>query len=95
VTHLTIHEWGHARFGEAGLTREQAHAHPPAAAYHAPLAHASLFRTAEMMLLYPGKPDQGCSERAQFGIAGGRERLRIATADVSLDDRVLVKALRT
>lgn len=47
------------------------------------------------MLLYPGRPGQGCSERAQFGMAGGRERLRIATADVSLDEKVLIEALRT
>ena len=93
MTHLNIDEWGHARFGEDGLTREQAHAFA-AAACHAPLAHTSVFRTAELMLLYPGRPGQGCSERAQFGIAGGRERLRIATADVSLDAQVLTKALR-
>jgi 5-methylcytosine-specific restriction enzyme subunit McrC len=93
VTHVTIHEWGHARFGEDGLTREHAHA-PHAAACYAPLAHALLFRTAEMMLIYPGNPGQGCSERAQFGIAGGRERLRITAADVSVDERVPVEALR-
>ncbi|WP_086619708.1 McrC family protein [Erythrobacter tepidarius] len=58
------------------------------------MAYARLYRTAELMLLYPGKPGQGCAERAQFGIAGGRERLRIATADISLDEQVLTKALR-
>lgn len=58
------------------------------------MAYARLYRTAELMLLYPGQPGQGCSERAQFGIAGGRERLRIATADVSLDKQVLAEALR-
>jgi len=46
------------------------------------------------MLLYPGLPGQGCDERAQFGMAGGSERLRIATADVSLDEKVLVETLR-
>jgi 5-methylcytosine-specific restriction enzyme subunit McrC len=40
------------------------------------------------MLLYQGQPGQGCSKRAQFGIAGGRERFRIATADVLLEKRV-------
>lgn len=58
------------------------------------MAYARLYRTAELMLLYPGKPGQGCAERAQFGIAGGHERLRIATADVSLDEKVLGEALR-
>ena len=38
MTHLTIHEWGHARFGERGLTREHAHALHAAACEH-PLAH--------------------------------------------------------
>jgi 5-methylcytosine-specific restriction enzyme subunit McrC len=37
VTHLTIHEWGHARFGERGLTREQGHALHAEACQH-PLA---------------------------------------------------------
>jgi 5-methylcytosine-specific restriction enzyme subunit McrC len=58
------------------------------------MAYARLYRTAELMLLYPGLPGQGCDKRAQFGIAGGSERLRIATADVSLDEKVLVEALR-
>lgn len=93
MTHLNIDEWGHARFGEDGLTREQARAFP-AAACHAPLAHASLFRNAEQMLLYPSRSGQGCAKRAQFGIAGGCESLRIATADVSLVERILVEALR-
>jgi 5-methylcytosine-specific restriction enzyme subunit McrC len=59
------------------------------------MAYARLYRTAELMLLYPGRPGQGCAERAQFGLARGRERLRIATADVSLDERVLADALRS
>ena len=58
------------------------------------MAYARLYRTAELMLLYPGLPGQGCAERAQFGMAGGSERLRIATADVSLDEKVLAEALR-
>lgn len=37
MTHLTIHEWGHARFGERGLSREQAHALHAEACQH-PLA---------------------------------------------------------
>jgi len=59
------------------------------------MAYARLYRTAELMLLYPGRPGQGCAERAQFGLARGSERLRIATADVSLDERVLADALRS
>ena len=58
------------------------------------MAYARLYRTAELMLLYPGPPGQGCDERAEFGMAGGSERLRIATADVSLDEKVLVETLR-
>jgi 5-methylcytosine-specific restriction enzyme subunit McrC len=57
------------------------------------MAYARLYCTSELMLLYPGRPGQGCGERAQFGIAGGTERLRIATADVSLHERVLAEAL--
>lgn len=37
MTHLTIREWGQARFGERGLTREQAHALHAEACQH-PLA---------------------------------------------------------
>ncbi|WP_162895900.1 hypothetical protein [Novosphingobium sp. THN1] len=38
MTHLTIHEWGHVRFGDHGLTRAHAHALHAAACEH-PLAH--------------------------------------------------------
>ncbi len=58
------------------------------------MAYARLYRTAELMLLYPGRPGQGCAERAQFGMAGGMERLRIATADVSAHERDLAQALK-
>ncbi|NCP15270.1 MAG: calmodulin-binding protein [Sphingomonadales bacterium] len=59
------------------------------------MAYARLYRTAELMLLYPAVPGQGCEQRKEFGIAGGSERLMIATADVSLDERALAEALRT
>lgn len=59
------------------------------------MAYARLYRTAELMLLYPAVPGQGCGQRKEFGIAGGSERLMIATADVSLDERVVAEALRT
>ena len=57
------------------------------------MAYARLYQTAELMLLYPARPGQVCAERAQFGMAGGSERLRIATADVSLDEKALAEAL--
>ena len=37
MTHITIHEWGHVKIGERGLTRKQAHALHDAACEH-PLA---------------------------------------------------------
>ena len=57
------------------------------------MAYARLYRTAELMLLYPARPGEGCGMRAEFGMAGGSERLRIATADVALDGRALAEAL--
>lgn len=57
------------------------------------MAYARLYRTAELMLLYPGRPGQGCTERAEFGIAGGSERLRIAAVDVSLPEPALQASL--
>ncbi|ABD24798.1 McrBC 5-methylcytosine restriction system component-like protein [Novosphingobium aromaticivorans DSM 12444] len=57
------------------------------------MAYARLYQTAELMLLYPARPGQVCAERAQFGMAGGSERLRIAMADVSLDEKALAEAL--
>jgi 5-methylcytosine-specific restriction enzyme subunit McrC len=58
------------------------------------MAYARLYRTAELMLLYPERPGQGCAERAQFGMAGGSERLRIATVDLSADELEVVGALK-
>ncbi len=57
------------------------------------MAYARLYRTAELMLLYPGRPGQRCTERAEFGIAGGSERLRIAAVDVSLPESALQASL--
>jgi 5-methylcytosine-specific restriction enzyme subunit McrC len=57
------------------------------------MAYARLYRTAELMLLYPGKPGEPAGERKQFGIAGGAECLRIATVDVSLEEPELQASL--
>jgi 5-methylcytosine-specific restriction enzyme subunit McrC len=57
------------------------------------MAYARLYRTAELMLLYPGKPGEPAGERKQFGIAGGAECLRIATVDVSLEEPELQTSL--
>jgi 5-methylcytosine-specific restriction enzyme subunit McrC len=57
------------------------------------MAYARLYRTAELMLLYPAKPGEPAGERQQFGIAGGAECLRIATVDVSLEEPELRASL--
>lgn len=57
------------------------------------MAYARLYRTAELMLLYPGKPGEPAGERKQFGIVGGAECLRIATVDVSLEEPELQTSL--
>jgi 5-methylcytosine-specific restriction enzyme subunit McrC len=57
------------------------------------MAYARLYRTAELMLLYPGKPGDPAGERKQFGIAGGAECLLIATVDVSLEEPELQASL--
>jgi 5-methylcytosine-specific restriction enzyme subunit McrC len=57
------------------------------------MAYARLYRTAELMLLYPGKPGEPAGQRQQFGIAGGAECLRIATVDVSLEEPQLQASL--
>jgi 5-methylcytosine-specific restriction enzyme subunit McrC len=57
------------------------------------MAYARLYPAPELMLLYPEKPGQSCGERKPFGIAGGSERLSIATIDVSLEERDIVNRL--
>ncbi|WP_027443691.1 McrC family protein [Erythrobacter cryptus] len=57
------------------------------------MAYARLYQVPELMLLYPGRPGKLAGERAQYGIAGGRERLRIATVDISLPEPALQAAL--
>jgi len=50
------------------------------------MAYARLYQVPELMLLYPGRPGKPAGERADYGIAGGSGRLRIATVDVSLPE---------
>lgn len=57
------------------------------------MAYARLYPARELMLLYPARPGDPAGERKQFGIAGGTERLRIATVDVSLEEATLQAAL--
>ncbi|MFW5634527.1 MAG: McrC family protein [Erythrobacter sp.] len=57
------------------------------------MAYARLYRTKELMLLYPGRPGEEAGERARFGIAGGRECLRIASVDVALKEADLTASL--
>lgn len=47
------------------------------------MAYARLYPTRELMLLYPSIPGEPCGEREPFGVAGGNERLAIATIDTS------------
>lgn len=57
------------------------------------MAYARLYPTRELMLLYPEIPGQVCGERAPFGMAGGSERLGIATIDTSLAEREVISRL--
>lgn len=57
------------------------------------MAYARLYPTRELMLLYPEVPGEPCGMRKPFGIAGGSERLAIATVDASLEENALVSRL--
>lgn len=57
------------------------------------MAYARLYPTQELMLLYPEQPGKPCGERKQFGIAGGPERLGIATIDTSCAETEVVRRL--
>ena len=57
------------------------------------MAYARLYPTRELMLLYPGVPGEPCGMRKPFGMAGGSERLAIATIDASLEENTLVRRL--
>lgn len=47
------------------------------------MAYARLYACDRLMLLYPARPGQDAGERTRFGLAGGRERLSIATLDIA------------
>ena len=57
------------------------------------MAYARLYDCRDLMLLYPASPGEPCGLRKAFGIAGGSERLRAATIDVSLDGKAIIAAL--
>nr|WP_280526285.1 restriction endonuclease [Novosphingobium marinum] len=57
------------------------------------MAYARLYPTRELMLLYPEVPGQPCGMRKPFGMAGGSERLAIATIDASLEENAIVRHL--
>ena len=58
------------------------------------MAYARLYRCPELMLLYPAVEGAGEGVRREFGIAGGKERLSIATADVGQGEAAVVASLR-
>ena len=51
------------------------------------MAYARLYRCERLMLLYPATPGAGTAERTGFGMAGGHERLSIATLDIAGAER--------
>jgi 5-methylcytosine-specific restriction enzyme subunit McrC len=57
------------------------------------MAYARLYPTRELMLLYPSLPGEPCGERAPFGMAGGSERLAIATIDTSQTEGEVIRRL--
>ncbi|MBA4766199.1 MAG: McrC family protein [Sphingomonadales bacterium] len=57
------------------------------------MAYARLYPTRELMLLYPGVPGEPCGERAPFGMAGGSERLAVATIDTAQAEGEVVRRL--
>lgn len=58
------------------------------------MAYARLYPTSELMLLYPETPGRVCGERQVWGMAGGAEKLRIATLDVALPEVEIAARLR-
>lgn len=57
------------------------------------MAYARLYKCDNLMLLYPEMPGTICGERKPFGIAGGAERLSIATIDVSQNEGKVIERL--
>tara|TARA_R110001599_G_scaffold261569_1_gene461983 strand:+ start:1588 stop:2325 length:738 start_codon:yes stop_codon:yes gene_type:complete len=58
------------------------------------MAYARLYECDQLMLLYPATPGMEGGERTAFGMAGGHERLSIATVDISRDETHIVDRLR-
>jgi 5-methylcytosine-specific restriction enzyme subunit McrC len=58
------------------------------------MAYARLYRCPELMLLYPAVEGAGEGVRRAFGMAGGKERLSIATVDVGQGEAEVVAGLR-
>lgn len=58
------------------------------------MAYARLYPTRELMLLYPELPGHHAIERPPFGIAGGAERLAIATVDTSCTEDQVIAQLK-
>jgi 5-methylcytosine-specific restriction enzyme subunit McrC len=59
------------------------------------MAYARLYGCEELMLLYPEVPGKPCGLRHPFGMAGGREKLSIATIDVSLGEGGVQERLKS
>lgn len=59
------------------------------------MAYARLYQCDDLMLLYPAVPNAGpvADCRKSFGIAGGRERLQIATIDVARGRQEVIQGL--
>jgi 5-methylcytosine-specific restriction enzyme subunit McrC len=57
------------------------------------MAYARLYPTRELLLLYPEVPGRICGQREPFGMVGGRERLSVATIDVSCPPNEVVRRL--
>lgn len=58
------------------------------------MAYARLYPTQELMLLYPELTGYPAGERCPFGIAGGAERLAIATVDTSCTEALVISQLK-
>lgn len=58
------------------------------------MAYARLYRCDDLLLLYPTAPMATADERMVFGMAGGREKLRIAQIDIAADKDTIIRALK-
>lgn len=57
------------------------------------MAYARLYRCDDLVLLYPTATGSAAGERTAFGMAGGREKLRIAQVDIAADKETIIRAL--